>query len=136
MSSETNFMQISLEFQGYTWDEYFYVIANKPGIVVVYKGGLDSKGAIRLDNIIYVDGADEIGQVYESKILKELRKKIPNNHRLFFSYAEMKAENRNEVVSTLKGLLKLESENINTSKLKIICRGACALFPKEMLSEL
>ena len=71
ISSETNYMQISLEFQGYTWDEYFYVIANKPGIVVVYKGGLDSEGAIRLDNIIYVDGADEIGQVYEGKMFKD-----------------------------------------------------------------
>lgn len=129
-------MQISLEFQGYTWDEYFYVIANKPGIVVVYKGGLDSEGVIRLDNIIYVDGADEIGQVYESKKLKDIRKKVSNTDKLFYSYAEMKAENRKEVVSTLRGLLKLESENINTSKLKITCRGACALFPKEMLSEL
>ena len=65
----------NLKFQGYTWDEYFFVIANKPGLVVVYKGGLDSEGAIRLDNIIYVDGADEIGQVYESKKLKDIRKK-------------------------------------------------------------
>lgn len=129
-------MQISLEFQGYTWDEYFYVIANKPGIVVVYKGGLDSEGVIRLDNIIYVDGADEIGQVYESKKLKDIRKKMSNTDRLFYSYAEMKAENRKEVVSTLRGLLKLESVNINISKLKITCRGACALFPKEMLNEL
>lgn len=129
-------MQISLEFHGYTWEEYFYVIANKPGIVVVYKGGLDSEGIIRLDNIIYVDGADEIGQVYESKKLKDIRKKMSNTDRLFYSYAEMKAENRKEVVSTLRGLLKLESENINTSKLKITYRGACALFPKEMLNEL
>jgi len=127
-------MQINLEFQGYTWDEYFYVIANKPGIVVVYKGKLDSEGAIRLNNIIYIDGADEIGQVYDSKILKDIRKIISNTDRLFFSYAEMKAENRKEVVSTLRGLLKLESEN-NTSKLKIKCKGTCALFPKEILSE-
>ena len=135
MCSETYYMQIGLEFQGYTWDEYFHVIANKPGIVVVYKGGLDSEGAIRLDNIIYVDGADEIGQVYESNIVKDIRKEISNTDRLFFSYAEMKAENRNEVVSTLKSLLKLESGNNNTSKLKITCKGACALFPIEILSE-
>ena len=126
----------NLKFQGYTWDEYFFVIANKPGIVVVYKGGLDSEGAIRLDNIIYVDGADEIGQVYESKKLKDIRKKISNTDRLFFSYAEMKAENRNEVVSNLRGLLKLENVNINTSNQKITCKGAGALFPKEILSEL
>lgn len=43
----------------------------------------DSEGAIRLDNIIYVDGADEIGQVYESKKLKDIRKKISNTDRLF-----------------------------------------------------
>ena len=48
----------------------------------------------------------------------------------------MKAENRNEVVSNLRGLLKLENENINTSKQEITCKGACALFPKEILSEL
>lgn len=124
-----------LEFHGYTWDEYFYVIANKPGIVVVYKGGLDSEGAIRLDNIIYVDGADEIGQVYEGKMFKDIRNKVSNTDRLFFSYAEMKAESRKEVVSTLRGLLKLENGNINTSKQEIKCKGACALFPKEILSE-
>ena len=112
------------------------MIANKSGIVVAYRGGLDSEGAIRLDNIIYVGGADEIGQVYESKRLKDIREKVPNTDRLFFSYAEMKVENRTEVVSTLRGLLKLQGENIDTSKLKITCKGACALFPKEILSEL
>lgn len=36
---------VQLEFLGYTWEDYFYVISNKSGILVAYKGGLDREGA-------------------------------------------------------------------------------------------
>lgn len=31
--------EYKLKFQGYTWDDYFYVISNKAGILVAYRGG-------------------------------------------------------------------------------------------------
>ena len=68
--------QLELEFQGYTWDEYFYVIANKAGILVAYKGGLDSDGIPQMKEIFYVEEADEINTIYESTKLNEIRKRV------------------------------------------------------------
>lgn len=122
--------QYNLTFQGYTWDEYFYMIANKPGILVAYRGGLDNEGAVRLDEIIYVDEADELGALYESKQFAEVRKNISNKDRLFFSYAEMKNEGRSDVTSWLKHALLLKSSRKGElPKLDCNFKGACALFP-------
>lgn len=127
--------EIVLKFQGYTWDEYFYVIANKPGILVAYKGGLDSEGAVKLDDIIYVDEADELGRIYECDGLSGLKKQINTNNRLFYSYAEMQYEGRVEVTHILKNVLLNENNNNHKAKVNITCEGACALFPKEILKE-
>lgn len=123
--------KIELEFQGYTWDDYFYVIANKPGILVAYRGGLDNEGTVKLDEIIYVDEADELGVLYESKQFAEVRKSISNKDRLFFSYAEMKNEGRADVTSLLKqAILSKPSVSGVITKLDFNFKGACALFPQ------
>ena len=64
----------NLVFQGYTWDDYFYYIANKPGILVAYRGSLDSEGAIKIDEILYVGEYDNNSTIYESDFLDEIRK--------------------------------------------------------------
>ena len=124
-----------LLFQGYTWDDYFYVIANKSGILIAYKGGLDSEGVIRMDEILFVDEADTIGSLYESEAILKIRKSLQYNDRLFFSYAEMSKDDRKDVTK----LLKMKLEHIHHSGtsnqiLNVSCSGACALFPKELLS--
>ena len=122
-----------LEFQGYTWDDYFYVIGNKPGILVIYRGGLDSEGAIKLEDIVYVDGADELIIVYESREFKEIRKQL-DNCRFFFSYTEMKKDGRDDVVKILKRyLLPKNSEKCGLPQINVTCKGTCSLFPKELL---
>ena len=123
--------QVQLEFQGYTWDDYFYVIANKSGILVAYRGGLDNEGAVKLDEIIYIDEADELGILYDSKQFAEVRKNISNKDRLFFSYAEMKNEGRAAVTSLLKhALLSKSSVSGEITELDFTYEGACALFPQ------
>ena len=117
-----------LEFLGYTWDEYFYVIANKTGILVAYKGELDSEGSVKLNEIVYVDEADELIMIYESKQLDDIRKNIDKRDRLFFSYAEMKKEGRIEAVRTLKRFINSDSSNVLLN-VSLSCKGACALFP-------
>lgn len=54
--------------------ECFYVIGNKSGILVVYRGGLDSEGAVKLNEIVLVEEAEKISTIYESEKLKEIRK--------------------------------------------------------------
>lgn len=122
--------QVELEFQGYTWDEYFYVIANKPGILVAYRGGLDNEGAIKLDEIIYIDEADELGTLYESNKFAEIRNNVSNNDRIFFSYTEMKTDDRAEVTESLRQAIDSNSSLVmQTAKVNFTFKGACALFP-------
>ncbi len=125
--------KIILEFHGYTWDEYFYVIAHKHGILVTYKGGLDSKSFIRLDEILFVDEADELIKIYESEHLKEIRASLGSNDRLFFSFSEMDKEGRSYVVETLTEILRPRFI-FSKSKVKshVSCIGSCALFPEEI----
>ena len=124
---------MELKFDGYTWEEYFYVIANKAGILVAYKGGLDCEGAVKLDEIIYVDEADELSSLYESDDFKAIRNQIEPRYRIFFSYAEMPLEGRIEVTHALKNAILKNGNNNNKTKVSISCEGACALFPNELL---
>ncbi len=121
-----------LEFKGYTWDEYFYIISNRSGVLIAYKGMLDSEGSVKMSEIIYVGGADNIGVLYESKKFADIRKLTNNSDMLFFSYAEMGKEGREEVVSTLIRYLH-HPQRICESTVRLTCIGACALFPQEIL---
>lgn len=128
--------QIDLKFQGYTWEDYFYVIGNKAGILVAYRGGLDSEGLVQMKEILFVDEADEINTIIESNQFYEIRKHISNKDRLFFSYAEMCQKGRAEVTRLIKNhlIFGFSKEN-ELANLKVACKGACALFPKELLQE-
>lgn len=127
--------EIILKFEGYTWDEYFYVIANKSGILVAYRGGLDNEGAVKLDEIIYVDEADELGTLYKSNRFAEARKIVRKNDRLFFSYAEMKKDGRAEVTEALRQAIEYNSLLKHTAQVKYTFKGACALFPIQLVNE-
>ena len=74
-----------LVFQGYTWDDYFHIIADKSGVMVVYKGGLDCEGAIKLDEIVFIGGSEKLNDLYESQDLCEIRRNVNLGDRLFFS---------------------------------------------------
>ena len=126
--------EVQLEFQGYTWEDYFYVISNRSGILVAYKGGLDREGAVILDEVIYVDEADKLSVIYESESFLEARIKIGKDERVFFSYAEICDEGREEMTQILKTYLMptLRTKREQAS-IKLNCKGACALFPEEVL---
>lgn len=126
--------QSKLVFQGYTWDEYFYVISNKKGILITYRGSLDNEGAVRLDEILYVAGAEALGSVYEGAVLKELRSRIDAKDRLFFSYAE--TDFYQQLASVLVSHLhpRYNKEIDNADGPLPVCEGACALFPERIVS--
>lgn len=126
-----------LVFQGYTWDDYFHIIADKSGVMVVYKGGLDCEGAIKLDEIVFIGGSEKLNDLYESQDLCEIRRNVNLGDRLFFSYASTNREDRNDIVSTLneKILSSKRRKSAIRADVCLICKGACALFPNELLSE-
>lgn len=47
-----------------------------------------------MNEVIYVDEADELSVIYESESFSETRTKIGKDERAFFSYAEASNEGR------------------------------------------
>ena len=124
---------IELLFHGYTWDEYSYLIANKSGILVTYKGKLDCEGFVKLTEILSVDEVDMMCSIFQSKKMEGIRNSIEDTDRLFFSYAEMGIDGRTEVVSKIRSFVLPCSANSKLPDVRLSCKGACALFPKELM---
>ena len=124
---------IELEFLGYTWEEYFYVIAEKSGILVTYMGSLDSEGAIKLEEILCVSEADRFSDILDTLSCKFNKERL-DNKRLFFSFAEIEKTSRTVLAEALNDIIFSKTfGNKSFSDVKIVCKGACALFPKELL---
>lgn len=96
-------------------------------------GGLDSEGAVRLDEIVYIGEADVLGDIYASNEFTHVNEDVNVNDKLFYSYVEMYQPDRKMVKETLSHYLSAKGSN--KSSIKIECRGACALFPKEIITE-
>jgi len=129
-------MEISnnkLVFYGYSWDDYFYVISAKQGVLVTYRGTLDSEGLARMDEILYIDGAEKLSLIYESKELKEVRSSLKNGEKLYFSYAE--TDNYQEAAKKLITVLQpsFNRKVENTCEGSLVCEGSCALFPEKIV---
>lgn len=121
-------------FQGYTWDEYFYVISEKRGVLVTYCGSLDSEGSVKMDEILYVDGAGRLREIYERSQMQKIRSEVSENGgKLFFSYAETD-ENYFEIAAYLNEIIKPRFNNNRgvTEKVSVLCKGACSLFPDKI----
>lgn len=127
-------IKVELFFYGYSWDYYFYTIANKSGILVAYRGSLDKEGFIKMNDILFIEGADTLNDLYESEKFVEIRNALSPGERLFFSYAEIPKASRDETVATLKKIVGLGMPSSSESELvHLSCKGACALFPKDIL---
>jgi hypothetical protein len=62
-----------------------------------------------------------------------IRCKISDGEKLFFSLAEMQDTNRKEIVKILKEILIPNDVTKEYRKYKVNCKGACALFPKDII---
>lgn len=124
----------NLTFQGYTWDEYFYVISDRQGILITYIGSLDKEGALQMNEVIYIEGAEKLKDIYEGKEFQEIRERIKNEGKLFFSYAEV-YEDIQEIVEELCLELKPRFNTLKSkdTKISVSCKGCCSLFPSKML---
>ena len=115
-----------LEFQGYTWDKFFHVIADKQGILAIYSGRLDSEGFVKLDSLLSVSYEENFGSLYESKKIDELRNIVSPSHMLFYSYAYIDKKVGKDISDYINFLI---NKKYPYTKYKIHCSGACALFP-------
>lgn len=127
--------QTELFFQGYTWDEYFYVISEKRGVLVTYRGSIDSEGVVKMDEILNIEGAEILREIYERNQMQEIRDKVfANGGKLFYSYAET-GESYSKIAAYLNEIIKPRFNNNSgvTEKATVLCKGACALFPDKII---
>jgi hypothetical protein len=131
--------EINLKFYGYTWEDYAFLISSLRGVFVIYKGNLDYEGAVALKDILYVGYHHGIYEMYDEGIMNQIKEYVDVNDRLFLSYAEVSEEEKGKEIEaflrkTIKPRFSVE-ELTKPSGTHIICDGACALFPKEILSK-
>ena len=119
--------QYNLEFQGYTWDKFFHVIADKQGLLAIYSGRLDNEGQVKMDSLLSVSYEERFGNMYDSNSVEELRNKILPTQMLFYSYAEVDKEVGKDISDYINSLLNKEKTN---DEFDIHCTGSCALFPE------
>ena len=126
-------MQISLLFQGYTWDQYFQMIADKQGILAVYSGRLDGEGNVKMVSLLSISWEKRLGDFYDSGYINQFRSELSPNQMLFYSYAEIAETEGAIIAQQLKNMLSNNGE-VKKSELEIHCTGACALFPKDVIA--
>lgn len=128
--------KIKLKFWGYTWEDYFYIIANKSGILICYKGYLDSEGDVKMKEIILVEEADKFSDIIESENFMNVTRETNKTDRLFFSFAEINGDERRQAKKILKNMLITKSDDTEYDNETVVtCTGACALFSKQLLQE-
>ena len=119
-----------LEFQGYTWDRFFHVIADKQGILAIYGGRLDSEGQVKIDSLLSLSYEERFGNMYDSNRVNEIRNKINPIQMLFYSYADVDKEVGKDVSDYINSLLNKEKTN---EEFEVLCSGACALLPEKIV---
>lgn len=131
--------EIELKFYGYTWEDYAFQISSLRGIFFIYKGNLDYEGAVVLKDILYVGYHYGIYEMYDQGIMNKIKEYVGVNDRIFLSYSEVPDyENGHEIEAFLRKAVKPRfnvDEMTKPSDIHIICNGACALFPEELLSK-
>lgn len=131
--------EIRLKFYGYTWEDYAFQISNLRGVFFIYKGNLDYEGAVVLKNILYVGYHHGIYEMYDEGCMNQIKNYVTANDRIFLSYAEVPDGEDGKVVEQfLRRSVKPRiggEEASGSSEIRIVCEGACALLPKEILSK-
>ena len=119
-----------LKFEGYTWDKFFHVIADKQGILAIYSGRLDNEGQVKMDSLLSVSYEERLGNFYNSDKINGIRNKINPTQMLFYSYADVDKVVGKDISDYINSLLNKEKTN---EEFEVLCSGACALLPEKIV---
>lgn len=129
-------MRFEIEFWGYTWEDFFHVIFDKGGVLLTYSGSLDNEGIAQMEELLYIDYAPRLEDIYNSKAFNYMKSEIGEDKKLFYSYTPTKElygkTIRDALVYELRprfNILKPCRPNV-----ELYCKGACALFPQHLLA--
>lgn len=130
-------MKFDIAFFGYTWEDFFHVISDKEGVLVVYNGCLDSEGTPMMKEILYIDYGKRLGDIHMSENFQILKSEMGMNELLFFSFAPTNEIDGRVIKEILVCHLKPRYNNkvAVPGHVELHCKGACALFPKHLLSD-
>jgi hypothetical protein len=124
--------QYKLEFQGYTWDKFFHVIADNQGILAIYSGRLDGEGMVKMESLLSVSYEERFSDLFDSNRVEELRNIISPTQMLFYSYADVDKEVGKDISDYINSLFNKGKTN---DEFEIHCSGACALFPETIIKK-
>ena len=128
---------VDLYFYGYTWEEYAFLISSQEGIFIVYKGRLDSEGAIDIKDVLYVGYHKGIKELYDRKLFDSIRQYVDISDRIFLSYAEVPSDEKGydlaSIIARAVSPSYIEGEQISVSNIKVVCKGNCKFIPSEIV---
>lgn len=129
---------VELNFYGYTWEEYSFQISSLQGIFIIYNGGLDAEGFVKLNQVLYIGYHKGLIELYDQKVFESIRQFVAPSERVFISYAEVLNDVvGNDLVSMINNAVKplyMNKAIKNVYDYKLICKGNCDLIPKEIIS--
>lgn len=129
--------RITLNFYGYTWEDYAFQISSLKGIFIVYKGIIDPEGFIDIKELLYVGYHNGIIELYEKNIIEAIKQYVNSSERIFLSYAEVPPEEDGIALASLmvNGAHPKYCLNATTptSNVLLICEGNCKLIPEEII---
>lgn len=120
---------IDLYFWGYTWNDYKSQIDNTLGILLIYRGGLDSEGIPVMKELLYI-GYGTINRIVGSDKWQTIMSVLHPCDMLFYSYAEVDDSVVKDVLAVLieKGKPKINDNIQNPVEVMIKCHGSCAFL--------
>ena len=131
---------LKLYFYGYTWEEYAFQISSLKGIFIVYSGNLDPEGSVKIKEVLYVGFHNGIKELYDTKILDDLKNCLKKGDRLYLSLAEVTSEEEGNILAmkieqTITPFYRHNSDpttNLGNYE-KIMCTGQCDLIPEVII---
>ena len=126
---------VRLHFYGYTWEDYWWQISNKQGIVIVYRGKLDPEEGVVMEEILHISSTS-VKDIHDNSIMTEIKKSMEPKDMLFFSYSEVDSEIANDVKNLLVDKVRPHFNKVCTTSrnLTIESSGKCALLPDVIIS--
>lgn len=127
---------VTLDFHGYTWEQFLGQIAGSCGIILSYRGKLDPEGFVVVLEILHVSYGTSL-DLEESQLIKKMRESFSPSEQLFFSFAKVEKKWATDVVQLIVHAAKPKfnyETGIIRNDLMLLCKGACDFLPEQIIN--
>lgn len=127
---------ITLDFHGYTWEQFLGQIDGERSIILSYRGKLTEEGFVSVQEILHVTYATSL-ELEKSQLIREMRELLSPTEYLFFSLAKIEKECAAEAIQLIVNAVRPRlnhEKGIIRSDLMLLCKGVCDYLPKQIIS--